>query len=163
MPASPLFLPIAILVVLFLSNPLPILAVFTTHAAKKKPPPPRNIFSRLLPLLILLTVLTVIGTIVYLTWLTVCALSRDAKSRLSENNIKLHRNGADVSVPNISYEKYRDLTQKFVVDAWNTSETKGFKSRLWGPKEKKEKKDKKDKKDKKGERRRSPYVHYIHT
>ncbi|KAK6335359.1 hypothetical protein TWF696_002139 [Orbilia brochopaga] len=152
MPASPLFFPIVILVLLFLSNPLPILAVFTTRAAKKKPPKPRNVFSRLLPLIILLTVVTVIGTILYLTWLTVCALSADARSRLDENNIKLHRNGVDVSVEGLSYEKYRDLTQKFVVNAWNTSETKGYRSRLWGPKDKK---DKKDKKEKKGEKRRS--------
>ncbi|KAJ6258923.1 hypothetical protein Dda_5818 [Drechslerella dactyloides] len=156
MPASssPLFLPLALLFLLILSNPLPIFAVFTTHAAKKKPPKPRNIFSRVLPLLILLAVLAVIGAIVYLTWVTVCSFSTGVRNRLDDKNIKLHRNGADVSVKGVTYEKYRDLTQKVVVDAWNTSETKGYKSRLWSTSS--SKKEKKDKKDKKNEKRRSP-------
>ncbi|EWC45918.1 hypothetical protein DRE_04925 [Drechslerella stenobrocha 248] len=129
--ATALFVPFGALLLLLLgSAPQPALALFAT-AAKKKQQKPKSLVRQLFPVVVSLTVLVVIATVVYLTWRTVVSISEDVHQRLDDNNIKLHRNGADVTVKGISYEEYGDLTQKFVVGAWNTSETKDYSSRLW--------------------------------
>ncbi|KAK6524160.1 hypothetical protein TWF694_005821 [Orbilia ellipsospora] len=128
-------LPLPVLTFLLLSTTTPITALFSSSKNKPKPPPP-SLFSRLLPLIILFTIVTVIAIILYLTYITVVSLSSDVHSRLDSKNIKLSRTGADVEVKGINYEKYHDLTQKVVVSAWNTSETKGYKSRLFSSKDK---------------------------
>ncbi|KAF3934605.1 hypothetical protein ABW20_dc0101520 [Dactylellina cionopaga] len=121
---------VVLLPLLFLTTPT--LALF----GKAKPAPKQTFFSKIFPILVLITVVTVIATILYLVYKTVLSLSSDVQTRLDNGGVKLSRTGADVKLKEVSYEKYRDMTQKVVVSAWNNSETKDFQSKLWKPKDK---------------------------
>ncbi|KAF3931839.1 hypothetical protein ABW19_dt0202943 [Dactylella cylindrospora] len=112
---------------------LPLAHAFLKSSSKPKKPP--TLFARVLPVIVLLTVLGALAVILYLVYKTVVSVSKEAQHKLDDNHIKLSKSGAEVEVKGVSYEEYRDLTQKAVVNAWNNSETKDYHSRLWGPRD----------------------------
>ncbi|KAF3916976.1 hypothetical protein AA313_de0209199 [Arthrobotrys entomopaga] len=118
----PLPLPILTILTFILTNtPTASSALFSNKNKNKPKPPPPSLFSRLFPIIVFFTVVTIIAVIIYLTYLTVVSVSSEAHSRLDSNNIKLSRSGADVGLEGVSYEKYRDLTQKLVPSTFISS------------------------------------------
>ncbi|EPS45898.1 hypothetical protein H072_124 [Dactylellina haptotyla CBS 200.50] len=128
-------IPFPVLSLLLLLSAPSIASLFSSK--KPPPPPPRNLFSKVFPIVVAFTILTVIGVVLYLTYKTVLSVSSDVYSRLDHGGVKLSKTGADVELKGLSYEKYRDATQKIVVSAWNNAETKDYKSRLFSSKDKK--------------------------
>lgn len=59
-------------------------------------------------------------------------IANASKERMSAKGVTLKRTGADVRIRSVDQGKYFDQTQKAFVDAWTSSETKGYKSWLWG-------------------------------
>jgi len=95
-----------------------------------KPPPP-SALSKLLPLLIFLLLLSLFAFVGYHLYVSIQKISTAVSTKLESKNVVFTKDGLRVGVRDLKNESYVDMTQSFLVKAWNLSTWPGYKSSLW--------------------------------
>jgi len=85
----------------------------------------------LLPLILLIIVLAGAAFVGYHLYLAFQKISSTTTSKLQAKNVVFTKDGLKVGVKEVNNESYVDMTQDFMVKAWNLSSWPGYKSRLW--------------------------------
>ncbi|ORY79497.1 hypothetical protein BCR37DRAFT_394219 [Protomyces lactucae-debilis] len=100
------------------------------------------VFMELIVVSIILVVCLALGRVF---WVVMQDVMTQTQDKLQKKNINVSTSGATVGVKGRSQERVADSTQKYLVEAWGNSETKGYSSSWFAPKNKPETKAKKAK------------------
>lgn len=76
-------------------------------------------YSKLLPLLIAIALVAAAAWVIYQIYLSVVKIRTSASERMGGKNVVFTKEGVKVGVRQIENESYVDVTQSWVVKAWN--------------------------------------------